>query len=133
MPQKKGHCPIPMEYRITKENAREMQAKGVAKRKENQIKRKKMEEELRILLSASKKRSGRIRSAEEIKGIAEDQDINCDMQTAILVATMQRALMGDMEAVKFIRDTIGEKPSDKIEVDESLTIENYAKTHKIKL
>lgn len=118
---------------FTKENAREMQARGNAKRLENNAKRKKMKEDLEILLRVSKKKNGRVRSAEEIQNIADAENVNCDAQTAILVATVQRAMMGDMSAIQFIRDTIGEKPSDKVEVDQSLSIENYAKTHKVKL
>ena len=120
-------------YQITKENAREMQARGVAKHKENVAKRKKMKEDLDILLRISKKKNGKIRSAEQIQSLAEAENVNCDAQTAILVATVQRAMAGDMQAVQFIRDTIGEKPSDKVEIDASKTIEEYAKNHKVKL
>lgn len=118
---------------FTKENAREMQKKGVEKHLENNAKRKKMKDELEILLRATRKKKGKVLSAEEIQGIADSEDINCDMQTAILLSTLQRAQMGDMNAVQFIRDTIGEKPSDKVEFDASKTIEEYAKTHKVKL
>ena len=46
---------------------------------------------------------------------------------------VQRAMMGDVQAAQYIRDTVGEKPSDKVEVDQSLTIEAWAKKNKVKL
>ena len=70
---------------------------------------------------------------EDIENIADAENINIDAQTAMGVAMVQRAMLGDVQAAQFIRDTIGEKPTDKVEVDQSLTIEEWAKNHKPKL
>jgi hypothetical protein len=37
--------------------------------------------------------------------------------TALVTRVYQKALKGDMRAVQFIRDTVGEMPVQKIEVD----------------
>ena len=109
-----------------------------AGRKSGEVRRKKAQERqtlkssLKTLLTVSLKR-GEIVEVDEIMDLADIENINIDVQTAISIATIQRALQGDIQAVQFIRDTIGEKPSDKVEVDQSLTIESWAKNHKVKL
>ena len=69
----------------------------------------------------------------DVQNIAEAENINIDAQTALSIAMVQRAMLGDVQAATFIRDTIGEKPTDKVEVDQSLTIEEWAKNHRPKL
>ena len=49
------------------------------------------------------------------------------------IAMIKRAIMGDVSAYLAIRDTLGEKPSDKLEIDSNLTVEEWAKNHKVKL
>lgn len=118
--------------RITKENAREMQLKGVEAKKEKAKQRKAFRETLDILLTKSIKK-GKLISAEGVQSIAEAEKLNISAQEAMAISMIQRAMMGDVNAFSTIRDTVGEKPSDKVEIDQSLTIENYAKTHKIKI
>ena len=141
--------------RFTKENAKEMSMKGIEAMKRNREKRtaeenadivrrtletkarnreqrKTMKYTLDTLLTKSLKR-GELATVDDILSLAEMENKNVDVQTAIMVAVVQRALMGDMTAVQFLRDTVGEKPSDKVEVDSSLSVETWAKTHKVKL
>ena len=101
-------------------------------RREKARLRKTLRENFDILLSKPLKK-GKMMTAEDIQNMAETKDMNVDAQTAILLATIQRAMLGDVQATQFIRDTIGEKPSDKVEVDQSLTIEAWAKKNKVKL
>lgn len=109
-----------------------------AGKKSGEVRRKKaqdkatLKQSLKTLLTVSLKK-GEIVEVDEIMDLAQVEDINIDVQTAISIATIQRALQGDIQAVQFIRDTIGEKPSDKVELDQSLTIESWAKNHKVKL
>ena len=112
--------------------ARELQAMGVAKRKENDLKRKTMKEDLGVLLKLTLKK-GDLVSADEILSLAEAEGKNVSVQTAMDIAMVQRAMLGDVQAYLAIRDTIGEKPSDKVQVDQSLTIESWAKSHNVKL
>ena len=52
---------------------------------------------------------------------------------AIMISTIEKAIQGDIRAVQFIRDTIGEKPTDKQEINTNTyslfeqEIENKAK------
>lgn len=39
---------------------------------------------------------------------------------ALMVATIKKALEGDVKAVQFVRDTVGEDPAMKIKLDESI-------------
>jgi hypothetical protein len=74
------------------EVARKLQEKSVKKRKENQLKRKTFRESLLLLL---------------------EQD---DTQNKINEALIAKAMNGDTKAFEVLRDTIGEKPKEEIEV-----------------
>lgn len=112
--------------------AGEMARLGVAKRKENNAKRKTMKEDLNILLKLSLKK-GELVGADEILSLAEAEGKNISVQTAMDIAMVQRAMLGDVQAYLAIRDTVGEKPTDKVQLDQSLTIETWAKNHDVKL
>lgn len=112
--------------------ASEMQKKGIEARKRNTLERKKIKDDLNILLKISLKR-GDINDPEDILNLDEAQKMNVPVQTAINIAMIKRALLGDVQAAQYIRDTVGEKPSDKVELDQSLTIETWAKNHDVKL
>lgn len=112
--------------------AREAGIKSGIRRKEINAKRKAMKEDFNILLKLTIKK-GEMAYAEDVLSLEEAQDMNVSVQTAIDIAMVQRALLGDVQAAQYIRDTIGEKPSDKVELDQSLTIESWAKNHEVKL
>ena len=113
-------------------NSKESIEKRAKSNIENNRKRKLFKETINTLLSKQLKR-GELCTADDVLSMAEMEDKNVDVQTAILIAVTQRAMMGDMTAVQFLRDTVGEKPSDKVEVDSNLSIETWAKKHKVKL
>ena len=117
---------------INKDTAREMQLKGAAVRKRNNEERKRMKEELNTLLKMSLKK-GEYQFPEDITNLAEAKEMNIPVQTAINISMIQRAIMGDVQAATWVRDTLGEKPTDKVELDQSLTIEAWAKNHDVKL
>lgn len=77
--------------------ARELQEKSVEKRKENQEKEKTFKAMLLLALEEINKETGKTRR-EEIND-----------------AIIDKALKGDTKAYEVIRDTVGEKPTDKIE------------------
>lgn len=116
----------------THEEAVEMQKKAMESYREKKARRESMKKTLDILLLKSLKRGEKV-EADDILSLADAEGLNIDVQTAINLAMIQRAMLGDVQAASFIRDTIGEKPSDKVEVDQSLTIETWAKNHKVKL
>lgn len=71
--------------------ARQLQEKSVKKRHENTIRRKTLAEELLALLSTG------------------------DTQKKMSLSLIEKALQGDTKAFEVIRDSIGEKPTDKVE------------------
>lgn len=99
-------------------------ASGVAKRK-----KKAMKESLQILLNKSMK-GHQIRDAKSIEELARRNGLNVSAQDAIMVAMILKAQSGDVSAATFIRDTLGEKEPDRLEV--GMSYEEYVKTHKAK-
>ena len=112
--------------------AAEMQAKGTKVRLEKNRQMKDMRESANRVLKLAIKRGDMI-SLDEVKSIAESEDINIPVADMINIVMAQRALLGDVQAAIFIRDMSGQKPSDKVEIDQSLTVEAWAKKHKVKL
>lgn len=110
----------------------EIRKKAVDAIRRKSEERRKMKDELNILLQMALKR-GDVVEPEDVLSMEEAEKLNVSAQTAIAIAMLKRAMMGDVQAGQFIRDTVGEKPSDKVEVDQSLTIESWAKTHNVKL
>lgn len=117
---------------FTSETAREAQKKSAQKKSEYAKARKSMRDDMKLLLKMSIKKGSMV-LPEDIENLAESLGMNVPVQTAINIAIVQRAMLGDVQAAQFIRDTIGEKPSDKVEVDQSLTVETWAKNHNVKL
>lgn len=110
----------------------ELGRKGVEKRKINDLKRKTIKEDFNILLKLPLKK-GEMVFPEDIQSLAETKGMNISVQNAIDIAMVERAMLGDVQAAIYIRDTVGEKPTDKVELDTSLTVESWAKSHKVKL
>jgi uncharacterized protein (DUF2336 family) len=74
------------------QRARELQEKAAIKQRENIAKRKSLKEELLLLLAQG------------------------NTQEKISLALIQKALNGDTKAFEVIRDSIGEKPTEKQEI-----------------
>jgi len=121
---------IPMEKGT--ERTKEISRMGNEKQKQLRAERKRMKDDLDILLKVSLKR-GDVITSDDILSLDEADKANIPVQTAINIAMIKRALMGDVQAAQYLRDTVGEKPSDKVEVDQNLTVETWAKKHKVKL
>lgn len=73
--------------------ARELQEKAAQKQRENIAKRKTLKEELLLLLSQG------------------------NTQEKISLALIEKALKGDTKAFEVLRDSIGEKPVDKVQAN----------------
>lgn len=84
-------------YERTPEERQEIARKGGIASGEARRRKKTLKEELIILLETN------------------------DNNTKISVALLQKALNGDIQAFTTIRDTIGEKPVDKVEADVGVT------------
>ena len=100
---------------MTPEQRRENGRKGGLTKGENFRRRKELKETLNILLQMPV-RKGKITDCESVKSFAELKGKNLTVDQAMMVVLMQKALHGDLNAITMIRDTIGEKPSDKLEV-----------------
>lgn len=74
-----------------------------------------MRETLEILLEMPLKK-GKVYTAEEIKSFADLNGKNITIDQAMMVRLIQKALKGDLNAIAMVRDTIGEKPTEKMEV-----------------
>ena len=100
--------------RMTPEQRAEYGRKGAEKANETKRKRKEMRETLDILLNMPLKK-GKVYSAEEIKSFADLNGKNITIDQALMVKLIQRALKGDLSAISMVRDTVGEKPVEKVE------------------
>lgn len=100
---------------MTKEQLREAGRKGGLTRSENFKRRKALKETLNVLLDMPV-RKGKITDCETVRSFAELKGKNLTVDQALMVVLMQKGLKGDLNAISMIRDTIGEKPSDKVEV-----------------
>ena len=100
--------------RMTPEQRSEYGKIGAQKSMETKRKRKEMRETLDILLKMPMKR-GKQYSAEDIKSFADLKGKNITIDQAIMVCLVQKALKGDLSAIGMVRDTVGEKPVEKID------------------
>jgi len=68
-------------------------------------------------------REGRSASVDEIKNFAAIKGKNISVQEAILLSQVQKAMKGDTRAAEYVRDTIGQKPSDKLDLNADVDME----------
>ena len=100
----------------TPEELREMTRKaGIASGKARR-KKKLFKEQIELLLSLPLKDKN---VKEKLKKIGIDAN-NLDNQMAIIISLYQRALKGDVKAFNALRDTVGEKPKEVIEVSKGI-------------
>ena len=86
----------------SKKEARERGRKGGLASGEARRKRKTLKEELLLMLSES------------------------ETQQSVALALIEKAMSGDTKAFEVIRDTIGEKPVDKVQMKTDVNIANSA-------
>ena len=115
----------------TPSEVRENARKGGIKSGETRRRKKEMRERLEILLSMPLK-DGKGADVEKIKSFGAIKGKNITVEDAILVAMIQKALKGDVQASNFIRDTSGQKCVEKVEINTNIDdsvkeIENYIK------
>ncbi len=107
--------------RMTPEQRAEYGRKGAEKANETKRKRKEMRETLDILLNMPLKK-GKVYSAEEIKSFADLKGKNITIDQAMMITLVQKALKGDLNAITMVRDTVGEKPTDKMEIKDTTPV-----------
>ena len=89
----------------------EEQSKGGKASGEARRRKKEMKERLEILLSMPLK-DGKGSDIEKLKSFGALKGKNITVEDAILIAIAQKAMKGDIPAGTFIRDTVGEKPTE---------------------
>lgn len=102
-------------YAMTPEEKREAGRKGGLKSAEVRRRKKAMKEAYDVILGMPLK-GGKQYDTEDIKNFAAVKGKNISVQDAILMAQVQKALRGDTNAAAFIRDTIGDKAADKVDL-----------------
>ena len=100
---------------LTSEQRREYGRRGGLTKGENYKRRKELKETLDILLDMPLK-TGRTTSVEKVQAFANLKGKNITVDQAMMVCLIQKALKGDLSAIAMVRDTIGEKPTEKLDV-----------------
>jgi hypothetical protein len=67
-------------------------------------------------------KDGQSQEIDKIKSIAGIKGKNITMQEAIMVAMLNKAAKGDVRAAEYVRDTIGQKPDSKMNIEHEGTI-----------
>lgn len=105
----------------SKEEARKRgRAGGIASGKARREK-KKMRETLEIILSMPMK-NGKFTDVESIRNFAALKGKNISVQDAIMIAQIQKAMKGDTKAAEYVRDTIGQKPVDSVDMNMNMPV-----------
>ena len=102
---------------LTEEQQREMARKGGIKSGEVRREKKAMKQQIELLLSLPLKDKKAIKQLEAL-GIDTE---NIDNQMAMVISMWQQSIRGGkgaVEAAKFLRDTAGENPSVKVDVND---------------
>lgn len=107
--------------RICKENAKELGRLGGIKAGEVRRSKRDMRESLNILLSLPLK-SGKSVDIESIRNFASLNGKNVNVEQAMLIKQIQKALKGDTNALVFLRDTSGQKINDKVDISGAVPV-----------
>lgn len=112
---------------ITSEEARERGRKGGKASGEARRRKKLFKETFEILLEMPLK-GGKSTDVESIKNFASMKGKNISVQDAVIISILQKAMKGDIRAAEYIRDTIGQKPTDNLNIEgEAVIIVNDLK------
>lgn len=106
--------------KMTPEQRAECGRKGGIAKREAVRRRKELKETLNLLLELPVK-DGKKTDVEKIKAFAELKGKNITVDQAMMVCLIQKALKGDLSAIAMVRDTIGEKPVEKVNMDAKVT------------
>lgn len=105
---------------MSAERQREIASMGGKQCQKNKKRRKALKEQLELILSLPLKDP---KAREQIKKLGINLD-DIDNQIAMNLRLYQEALSGNVKAYEVIRDTIGEIPTNKIEITETPIIKD---------
>ena len=103
------------------EEAKERGRKGGIASGKARREKKMMRETLDILLAMPLK-NGKNADVESIRNFAALKGKNINVQEAILIAQVQKAMKGDTKAAEYVRDTIGQKPVDSVDMNMNVPV-----------
>ena len=106
---------------MTPEQRRENGRKGGIASGEAKRKKRAMRETLDVLLAMPMK-SGKFADIESIKNFAALKGKNINVQEAMVISMLQRAMKGDVKAAEWIRDTAGQKPVENMNMNMNLPV-----------
>lgn len=106
--------------RTREQHSRDSRKAGIASGKARRVK-KQFRETLESLLSMPMN-NGKSIDIDDIKNFANIKGKNISVQEAILIAQIQKAMKGDTRAAEYVRDSIGQKPSDKVIADVNIPV-----------
>ena len=106
---------IPQAHKLTVEEA----SKGGKKSAETRRRRRAMRESLELILSMalSNEEAMAVTDIEDIQAFADANGKNITVQDAMLLKQVQLALAGSPRSFEIVRDTVGEKPKERIETN----------------
>lgn len=109
--------------KITPEQRRENGRKGGIKSGEVRRRNRQIRDTLSMLMDTTIKKGKKV-DTEKIKDLSKVHDMNLTTEQAMVLAMINKAMSGDVSAFVAIRDTLGEKPTDKVEVSNEVVILN---------
>lgn len=119
---------------LTHEEATILGAKGGKASAKARREKKAMRETLNTLLTMPLQK-GQVNELDEIISLGDLKGANLTVQDAIMLSQVRKAIKGDLRSAEFIRDTVGEKPKDTIEINKdvdetALAISEYIDDYK---
>lgn len=107
---------------MTPEQRAEYGRQGGIKSGEVKRRKKAMKETLEVLLSMPMKK-GKVVDVEDVKNFGDLNKKNVDVQTAILIKALTNYMRtGDLSILEFIRNTVGDKPTDQMNITGGLPV-----------
>lgn len=106
---------MPRFDQCTKEQLAEYGRRGGRTKAENYKTRRGICETMKILLEMSLS-TGKVNTVDEIRAFGKLKGKNVIVRDAICIRLVQKALTGDLKAIEMVRDTVGEKPTDKLDI-----------------
>jgi hypothetical protein len=107
---------IPFTSEQNREEAKKNGQKGGIASGKARREKKAFKETLEAILSMPMQKGKNI-DINDIKNFAEIKGKNITVQDAIMIGQIQKAMKGDTKAAEYVRDTLGQKPTDNIALD----------------
>lgn len=112
---------VPFTSDQSREEAKKNGSKGGIASGKARREKKMFRETLESLLNMSMNKGESV-DIDKIQNFASLNGQNISVQEAILIGQIHKAMTGDTKAAEYVRDTIGQKPTDKVEVDTDMEL-----------